>query len=172
MDCARCGKEIETDAGFCRHCGAKSRTTSAPRRLFRLPARGKLAGVCAGLADYLDTDVTLVRLVWVILSVPGMLIGGLIAYLAAWIVIPESTSTQNLDERTRLTRSTEDRKIAGVCGGLAEFLGIDSTVVRFAWVVLAIIPGAIIFGCLAYLVAWFIMPERPASAMVAAPHTA
>ena len=38
---------------------------SASRRLVRLPAYGKLGGVCAGLAEYLDADVTLVRLAWV-----------------------------------------------------------------------------------------------------------
>ena len=55
----------------------------------RLPDEGKVAGVCAGLAAYFDTDVTIVRLVWVILSIiPGVFIGGLVAYIAAWILTP------------------------------------------------------------------------------------
>ncbi|PYR26736.1 MAG: PspC family transcriptional regulator [Acidobacteria bacterium] len=62
-------------------------------------------------------------------------------------------------------RSTIDRKIAGVCGGLAEYLNVDSTVVRLAWAVLTIVPGAIVFGVAAYLIAWLIMSERPAAAM-------
>jgi phage shock protein PspC (stress-responsive transcriptional regulator) len=44
--------------------------------------------------------------------------------------------------------------------------------VRVVWAVLAIVPGCIVFGVLAYLVAWFIMPERPVSTMVPSPHTA
>ena len=64
---------------------------TSPKRLVRKPASGRIGGVCAGIADYLDTDVTLVRLLWVILSiVPGGVIGGLIGYLAAWIIMPES----------------------------------------------------------------------------------
>ena len=58
----------------------------------RIPDEGKFAGVCAGLAAYFDTDVTIVRLVWVILSIiPGVFIGGLVAYIAAWILTPVAT---------------------------------------------------------------------------------
>jgi phage shock protein C len=137
---------------------------SPRRRLVRLPAHGKLGGVCAGMAEYLDADVTVVRLVWVILSiVPGGFIGGAVAYLAALFIVPVSSAAAA--PRARVTRSTVDRQIAGVCGGLAEYLNIDSTVVRLAWAVLTIVPGAIVFGVAAYLVAWLIMPERPAAAM-------
>jgi phage shock protein C len=137
---------------------------SPRRRLVRLPAHGRLGGVCAGMAEYLDADVTVVRLVWVILSiVPGGIIGGVVAYLAALFIVPVSSAAEA--PRARVTRSTIDRKIAGVCGGLAEYLNIDSTVVRLAWAVLTIVPGAIVCGVAAYLVAWLIMPERPAAAM-------
>jgi phage shock protein PspC (stress-responsive transcriptional regulator) len=70
----------------------------------------------------------------------------------------------------RLTRSTTDRKIAGVCGGLAEYLKVDSTVTRLVWAILTIVPGAIVLGVAAYLLAWFIMPvERAPQATVVAP---
>jgi len=58
----------------------------------------------------------------------------------------------------KLYRSKTDRKIAGVCGGLGEYFGVDSTLVRLAAVVLIFASGA---GLLAYLVAWAIIPERP-----------
>jgi phage shock protein PspC (stress-responsive transcriptional regulator) len=138
-------------------------TQETPRRLVRHSSAGKIAGVCAGLADYLDTDVALVRLLWVILSiVPGYFIGGVVAYVAAWIVMPDSSGpvAQVAPADRRLTRSLADRKIAGVCGGIAAYLGIDSTVVRVAWAVLSVVPGAIIMGVIAYLAAWFIMPEE------------
>jgi len=144
------------------------------RRLVRRPAAGKIAGVCAGIAEYLDTDVTLVRLAWVVLSiVPGAFFGGLIAYLAAWIIMPEgpgipvTTTTGH-----RLTRSVVDRKIAGVCGGIAEYLHVDATAIRVAWVVLSIVPGCIVMGVIAYLVAWFIMPEPTTATTHAVPTAA
>ncbi|MGH2399801.1 MAG: PspC domain-containing protein [bacterium] len=143
------------------------------RRLTRLPDEGKIAGVCAGLAAYFNTDVTLVRLAWVILSiVPGAIIGGVIAYALAWIILPEAgVSEPRPIAGRRLLRSSSDRRIAGVCGGLAEYLGVDSTVVRLAWVVLSIYPGAIICGVLAYLVAWLIIPKAPEPALQPSPST-
>jgi phage shock protein PspC (stress-responsive transcriptional regulator) len=137
---------------------------NSPKRLYRNSSSGRIAGVCAGIADFLDADVTVVRLVWVILSiVPGGFIGGIIAYIAAWLIMPDSNApaTSEVGSR-RLTRSRTDRKIAGVCGGLAEYLNVDSTVMRLLWAILTIVPGAIVCGILAYLVAWFIMPESPA----------
>jgi phage shock protein C len=59
------------------------------RQVVRPHAGRKIAGVCAGLARYFDLDPTLVRLVWVILSIyPGAIVLGVIAYLIAWFIIP------------------------------------------------------------------------------------
>ena len=147
---------------------------SAPKRLLRRSAAGRMGGVCAGIAEYLDTDVVLVRLAWVVLSiVPGAFIGGALVYLAAWILIPDSPDPVAADAGARrLHRSVSDRKIAGVCGGLAEYFGVDPTVVRLVWAIATIVPGAIVFGILAYLVAWFIMPESPVAGVVPTPSAA
>ena len=147
---------------------------NSPKRLYRYSSSGRIAGVCAGIAEYLDADVTLIRLVWVVLSiVPGCLIGGLIAYIAAWAIMPDATTPAQVDPGVRrLTRSTTDRKIAGVCGGLAEYLQVDSTAVRVLWVVLTIIPGAIVLGLVSYVVAWFIMPDSAPSTGVVSPSAA
>ncbi|GIV90098.1 MAG: hypothetical protein KatS3mg055_2616 [Chloroflexus sp.] len=61
----------------------------------------------------------------------------------------------------RLTRSATDRMLGGVCGGLARYFGIDSTIVRLIFV-LAVLSG---LSPLIYLVLWIIMPqeELPAS---------
>lgn len=61
----------------------------------------------------------------------------------------------------RLMRSSVDRKIAGVCGGLAEYLEIDSTLVRLAWVLLLFIPMPVVPAIVLYLVAWALMPQAP-----------
>ena len=61
----------------------------------------------------------------------------------------------------RLMRSATDRKIAGVCGGIAEFFGVDSTVVRLIWVLLVILPVPLVPAFVGYLVAWLVMPQAP-----------
>ena len=54
-------------------------------------------------------------------------------------------------------RSKSDRKIAGVCGGLAAYLGLDPTLVRILWVVLSLVSlGA---GVIGYLLLWWVAPE-------------
>ena len=57
----------------------------------------------------------------------------------------------------QLTRSREDRWIAGVCGGIADYTGIDATVVRLVLVVCTILgAGSLVVG---YLIAWVLMPQ-------------
>jgi phage shock protein PspC (stress-responsive transcriptional regulator) len=132
--------------------------------LTRSRNNGVIAGVCAGLADYLGVDVVLVRLLWVVLSIfPGAIIGGVIVYLAAWLIIPEGSASAEVPNSSRLTRSATDKKVAGICGGLAEYFGVDATPIRLLWVVLSIFCGAVIGGVIAYLVAWLIIP-RPMDA--------
>ena len=57
-----------------------------------------------------------------------------------------------------LMRSRVDRKIAGVCGGIARNQGWDSNVVRLIWVALVLFAGT---GGLAYIVLWVVLPEEP-----------
>jgi len=162
VTCDKCQREMEAESSFCRFCGAAVRNPDTSRRFVRLPDDGKVAGVCAGLAAYFDADVTLVRLVWVTLSViPGVLIGGVVAYIAAWVLTPVAGPQDHRAIGRRLSRSGTDKQIAGVCGGLADYFGVDSTIIRLAAVVIAIYPGAIIGGLVAYLIAWFIMPASP-----------
>jgi phage shock protein C len=57
------------------------------KRLYRSRYEKKLGGVCAGLARYFEIDVSLVRLIWILLAV--FYGSGILAYLLAWIIIPE-----------------------------------------------------------------------------------
>ena len=59
-----------------------------------------------------------------------------------------------------LQRSRRNKRIAGVCGGIAEWLGWDPTVVRVLYVVVSVVSVAFP-GILAYLVLWLIMPKAP-----------
>ena len=143
----------------------------ATRRLTRNTRDGKVAGVCAGLADYFSVDIVLVRAAWVVLSiVPGCIIGGVVAYLAAWIIIPVALDAGTPPARKRLMRSATDVQIAGVCGGIAEYFEVDPTPIRLLWVILSILLGVVIGGVIAYLVAWIIIPRAPVSMQM--PHTA
>ena len=58
----------------------------------------------------------------------------------------------------KLYKSQIDKKICGVCGGIAEYFGIDSTVVRLAWVLLSACFGS---GIIAYIIAALVMPDYP-----------
>jgi phage shock protein C len=58
----------------------------------------------------------------------------------------------------KLMRSRTDEKIAGVCGGFAEYLEIDSTLVRLIWLAALFLGG---WGLIAYIVAWIVMPLEP-----------
>ena len=61
-------------------------------------------------------------------------------------------------EYKRLYRSRKDRMIAGVCGGLGEYFGIDPTLVRLLFVFAALFYGP---GVLAYLILMLVVPEEP-----------
>ena len=63
---------------------------------------------------------------------------------------------ENNGNYKRLTRSTTDRRIAGVCGGLAKYLNVDPTGVRIVFLV-ALLFGS--FGFWAYLIVWLAAPE-------------
>ena len=129
-------------------------------RLTRSRTNAKIAGVCAGLADYFEVDATFVRVVWIALSiVPGALIGGVVAYALVWMVMPEGSGTVSETVRPQLTRSVTNAKIAGVCGGLAEYFGIDPTLARVGYVVLSILSVAFP-GILVYLICWLLIPDE------------
>ena len=61
----------------------------AAKRLERSRSDRMVAGVCGGLAEYFSVDATPIRLLWLILSILcGAVVGGVIAYLVAWLIIP------------------------------------------------------------------------------------
>jgi len=180
MVCPKCQKEIADGSNFCYYCGEKTSgaAQSTPpaatpgsaqgaaysgsafpggqRRLTRSVTDRKLGGVCAGLADYFGLDASIVRVLFVISLVCYGI--GLIAYLVAWIVIPEGDAASSAPLQPaskRLHRSATDRRIGGVCGGVAEFLDADPTIIRLVWGLSFFVFGA---GGVLYVLLWFILP--------------
>ena len=58
----------------------------------------------------------------------------------------------------KLYRIKQGKQLAGVCGGIAEYLNIDPTVIRLLWVLVSLFAGA---GLLAYIICAFVLPEKP-----------
>ena len=57
-----------------------------------------------------------------------------------------------------LHRSTKDRKLAGICGGIGEYFELDPTIIRVLFVVFSVFLGG---GILAYIILWLVMPQEP-----------
>lgn len=57
----------------------------------------------------------------------------------------------------KLYRSTTDKMVAGICGGIAEYFDIDSTIIRLIWILLFIGAGS---GIIAYIICWIVIPKR------------
>ncbi len=94
MFCTKCGSELRSNDKFCSECATPSaKFPIAPRtgaeRLSRPLHDRKLAGVCAGLARYLSVDVTLVRVIAVILLFWPVPLMASVAYLVAWAIVPQ-----------------------------------------------------------------------------------
>jgi phage shock protein C len=97
MFCSNCGSQTDARARFCAACGTarESFTAAPPPRAYRSPgplmrsrSQRMIAGVCAGFADHYGWDLGVVR---VVVAVMALLTSGaaLLAYLAAWVIIPE-----------------------------------------------------------------------------------
>jgi len=93
MFCPQCGKESRERVNYCCYCGtALSAAPAARKPLSRPRVNRKIAGVCAGFAEYLDLDPSLVRILWALLALFGGF--GLLGYIIAWIIMPEEPLVQ------------------------------------------------------------------------------
>jgi len=73
-----------------------------------------------------------------------------------------------MDLNKKLYRSAQDKMVAGVCGGVAEYVHMDSTVLRLIWSLVVVFTG-FAPGVIVYVIAAIIMPIKPAPAAEAAP---
>ena len=106
------------------------------RRLYRSRKKSIIAGVCGGIAEYFEVDPTIVRLLWVIMAfVHGL---GVIAYIVAWIIIPERPEGKydgehgeaEHGEKVRPDSRTHGEKVTGRAN--ARFIGL-ALIMLGAW---------------------------------------
>lgn len=164
MICPSCQKEIADNSRFCYLCGTRLIAPSrpeyippeGPRRLYRSATDSKLGGVCGGIGEYFEVDPTIIRIIFFLGLFTGV---GVLAYLVAWMVIPlgpeYAPGSAPPHVGRRLYRSVRDKKIGGVCAGVAEYLGVDPSIVRVIWLCFVLGGGV---GVVAYLLMWFILP--------------
>ncbi len=136
----------------------------------------KFLGVCAGIANFVGIETWMIRLGFII----SVIFGGwfmIPAYLIAWFFMdknqsgdlsenlkkfkPNSTINhfRNIDYKKKLYKNTKEKKILGVCAGIADYLEVDVTIVRILTVLAMLIPGSVVF--IAYFIAYFILDEKP-----------
>jgi len=91
MFCTRCGSDLREADRFCSQCGVNVASPLSapqpPRQLVRTMYDKKIAGVCGGFARYLDCDVTLMRIIWLVLAFGTGV--GFIGYIIGWIAMPK-----------------------------------------------------------------------------------
>ena len=124
-------------------------------KLHRSETNKLLGGVCGGLGESLGIEAIYLRLLFVFFA---FYVGnGLLVYLILWIILPVQFVDTPADQR-RLYRSRSDRLVSGVCGGLAQNLNADPSIIRLAFAGLTLFGGG---GILIYLLLWITMPEEP-----------
>jgi phage shock protein PspC (stress-responsive transcriptional regulator) len=107
-----------------------TKTTTGRGRLYRDTSDKFIGGVCSGIANYMNVDPAIVRILFAIVTFGGFGIGFLL-YIILWMILP----TKDLDEYSgkRLFRNPEDKVIGGVAGGLSAYFNIDTWKIRLAF---------------------------------------
>jgi phage shock protein PspC (stress-responsive transcriptional regulator) len=159
-----------------------SYTYSEPKkknRLYRDSSDKVIGGVCSGLANYLNVDPSIVRLLFAIITFGGFG-SGILIYILFWIILPE----RDLEHYggKRLYRNPEEKVLGGVASGIAAYFGKEAYVVRLIFaaplllnILLSVLSwpffhaGAIfpsvVFSSLtttfiiAYIILWIVLPE-------------
>jgi phage shock protein PspC (stress-responsive transcriptional regulator) len=156
----------------------------AKGRLYRDSSDKLLGGVCSGIANYMNVDPAIVRLLFAIITFGGFG-AGIPIYILLWIILP----VRDLDTYVgkRLFRNPEDKMFSGVAGGLAAYFNKPSWMVRLVFaapLVLNIVFGTLngiffafhrdifpnlLIGSftgtfiLAYIILWIVLPEARSS---------
>lgn len=128
------------------------------KKLYRSERNKKIFGVCGGLGEYLNVDPVFLRIIFLVAFFTGSL--GFWIYLVFALAMPKPEHSDDIEvqnsEIKRLYKS-KNKVFFGVCGGLAEYFGLDTAIVRIIVGLLAIVGFGIIF----YIIAAIAMPSQP-----------
>lgn len=152
--------------------GAAPAEEARPTRLFRDENHKLIGGVCSGIANYFGIDRLIVRILFVL----GFGIT-FIPYLILWVAVPSTATTVIGSVRKRLFRDPDNKIIAGVCGGLASYFGVNVWIPRVLFIIpfLSFVTGWNDWGVfdfphfvsfsfspgsiLIYIILWLVIPE-------------
>lgn len=130
------------------------------KRLYRSPVK-KICGICGGFADYFRLDPTVVRIAVVIATIYTAIVPALVVYFVLALVFPEAPENYyeyyGVNNAKKLYKGRE-KSISGVCSGIAEYLKMDVTIIRLAFVFFILCLGT---GAFAYIACACLMPSRP-----------
>ena len=118
----------------------------------------KLCGVCDGIGKSLSIDPTLVRIGFVTLALMFAIVPVLVAYIVCALVMtqPPEGYVEVENAYKKITKGKE-KKISGVCDGIAKYFGIDAMIVRLIFVALTLWIGG---GIMAYIVCMIMIPDE------------
>ena len=117
----------------------------------------KLSGVCDGIGKGLNIDPTFIRIIFVSLALMTAVVPVLIAYIVCALVLtqPPEGYVEVENSYKKITKGKE-KKISGVCDGIAKYFGIDAMIVRLIFVALTLWIGG---GIMAYIVCMIMIPD-------------
>lgn len=95
------------------------------------------------------------KIFWLAIIIIFSLIGALLYYLFS--KSKDGGKMAKTFKGKRLFRSKKNKVLAGVCGGIGEYLNVDPVVIRLLWAIFTLMGGA---GIIAYIIAWIIIPEE------------
>lgn len=129
------------------------------KQMYRDQFDKKIAGVCGGLAQYFNFDSSLIRLIFIILT---LLTGGflLLVYILLWAILPLGPKAYVIANYKKFYRSRTDRRIGGICGGLGNYFNFDSNIIRLILIIACFLTGFFPVFIL-YIIAIGIVPEQP-----------
>ncbi len=118
----------------------------------------KILGICGGVADYLNVDPTLIRIAVVCVALATAILPVTIVYVVLGLVFPAAPADYVPTTLAKKLVKGSDKKLAGVCSGLANYFGIDPTIVRLVFALFTLFIG---YGVMTYIVCMIMMPSDP-----------
>ncbi len=147
------------------------------KKLYRDENQKVIGGVCSGIANYLNIDPLIARILFVVFFGFAFLL-----YLVLWIVIPSSATKVIGSQRKRFFRDTDDKIIGGVCSGISQYFGINVWIPRLLFLLpflsfgfnfshwnwwnlnhiwnITFSPGSLFV----YIILWLVLPEAKTAA--------